>query len=124
MLFVMDTHKTMGAGAYYGSTQSHATHTEGSSKGPETPLVCGNCHDVDHYPLLAGTNVCNNCHSPDGTYDGVDDSEIGAKTNWSSGVYNSDFLQPGKEKWCAGCHDEMPANSRADGRHQCAKHDW
>lgn len=102
-------------GTYYGSTQSHATHTETNSRGPETSLSCSNCHDIYNYPSLADINVCNNCHSPGGSYDGVNDPDFGAKTNWSDGVYNFDILEPGKEKWCASCHDKTPANSKADG---------
>jgi hypothetical protein len=45
----------------------------------------------------------------------VNDS-IGAKDNWDSGVYETtSTLQAGKEKWCAGCHDESSANSKSDG---------
>jgi len=58
---------------------------------------------------LGSTTVCDTCHSPDGSFDGVDDSTIGAKANWDNGAYNDepddDTLRPGKEKWCVGCHD-------------------
>ncbi|NOZ34319.1 MAG: hypothetical protein GXO80_03355 [Chlorobi bacterium] len=64
---------------------------------------------------LSETDVCDNCHSPGGTYDGVNDTVIGAKNNWQNGVYTGNDLTPGKEKWCAGCHDENPANSKVDG---------
>ncbi len=55
---------------------------------------------------LAETDICNTCHSPGGSYDGVNDPVIGAKANWMTGVYDTGGFQPGKEKWCAGCHDE------------------
>ena len=60
---------------------------------------------------LDETDVCNSCHSPEGSYNGVDTvgESVGAKDNWrSNGVYSADniTLKPGKEKWCAGCHDE------------------
>jgi hypothetical protein len=54
---------------------------------------------------LDETDVCNICHSSGLPYDGVDDPDIGAKINWDSGVYESGSLKPGKEEWCAGCHD-------------------
>jgi hypothetical protein len=40
-----------------------------------------------------------------------------AKTNWDSGIYEADgkSLRPGKEYWCASCHDILPANSKKDG---------
>ena len=99
---------------------SHPTHTTVNNKGPATALDCDGCHDTNHYPLfgeadaaesLADTSVCDDCHSPNGAYDGVDDTNIGAKNNWASGVYSGDgsTLDPGKEKWCVGCHDNDPA---------------
>jgi hypothetical protein len=109
-------------GSYYGTMQSHSTHTENDSddlKGPNIP--CSDCHNTSSYPdfadgatTLASTIVCNNCHSPGGAYDGVNDAVIGAKNNWRNGVYASPTLKAGKEKWCAGCHDNQPANSKAD----------
>ncbi len=66
---------------------------------------------------MSETDVCNSCHSNGGVYDGVTSASgsIGAKDNWRSGIYNSGALQSGKEMWCAGCHDDVPANSRQDG---------
>jgi len=112
-----------------GSAQSHSTHTEISGddlKGPG--IYCDTCHDVDKLPYfksgdviaddgkydLAETDVCDNCHSPGGLYDGVSDPEIGAKFNWKNGIYVGAELAVGKEKWCAGCHDDDPAYSKAD----------
>jgi len=96
--------------------QAHLTASYG-------PLIasCDVCHDVNsfpdvHYPprfsdgeYFAHTTVCNTCHSPGGDYDGVDGSNIGAKGNWDTGVYNGSALQAGKEKWCVGCHDDDPS---------------
>ncbi|MFZ3138927.1 MAG: hypothetical protein WA126_16220 [Thermodesulfovibrionales bacterium] len=113
-----------------GTFKSHSTHTENDSddlKGPN--IGCSGCHDTNNYPYfktgtdsngdgkydLSETDVCNTCHSPNGTYNGVSDPVIGAKNNWNLGVYSGNFLRSGKEKWCAGCHDENPANSKADG---------
>ena len=54
------------------------------------PLIasCDVCH-VESYAGefidgqdFANTNVCDTCHSPGGAYNGVDDSDIGAKDNW------------------------------------------
>ena len=83
-------------------------------------LGMNKCHDC-HLGLnpavfvdgeeLEYTNLCDDCHSPGGGYDGVDAASlIGAKNNWDSGVYSAnDLLVPGKEQWCVGCHDDEPA---------------
>jgi len=130
--------QSMGAG----STWSHSTHTENDNTGHSDqmgpmkddggvlkPIYCDTCHDITSMPLfknqdgsgghsLAETDICDNCHSPGGTYNGVNsvDNSVGAKDNWHTGVYNEDrTLQTRKEKWCAGCHDEQPSNSQVDG---------
>jgi len=109
---------------YVQSHPSHHTHL-GAERGPSPSLGCWDCHagseENPHVMLFADnkplpeTRVCDPCHSPEGTYDGVDDPVIGAKNNWASGVYQNNRLRASKEKWCAGCHDEIPAKSRADG---------
>jgi|GEM_PF-4025414 len=107
-----------------GTFQSHSTHTETDAddlKGPG--LYCNDCHDITNFPAfkdgqdLAHTSVCDACHSPGGAVNGVDSTSgsIGAKNSWRSGVYNGYRFQDGKEMWCAGCHDNAPANSRHDG---------
>ncbi len=94
---------------------SHATHLGGNNRGPATAILCTNCHVEGLYPLfengviLSETTVCDPCHSPNGTYDGVEDPIIGAKTNWTVGVYTGDALTTGKEKWCVTCHDDSPS---------------
>ena len=107
---------------------SHATHFAPTAFGPQlTPGICNDCHAfsaathndgevtfTDGRPL-ATTNACNNCHSPGGTYDGVNDAVYGAKANWDTGVYTGGNLITGREKWCAACHDENPANSLTNG---------
>ncbi len=64
--------------------------------------------------------MCDNCHSPSGAFDGVNDPDVGAKygnggelkENWRNGVYAADGeLAPGRERWCATCHDDVPAYS-------------
>lgn len=98
--------------------KSHDTHLS-SVRGPR--IGCADCHMVGDYGLfvdgepLATTSACDSCHSPSGDYDGVDDPVIGAKPNWTDGVYVGDALAAGKQMWCAGCHDNAPANSAADG---------
>lgn len=99
-----------------GTKKSHATHTENDAndlKGPN--LQCSDCHETNNFPrfkdggaTLSATTACNPCHSPGGSYDGVNDPVVGAKANWKTGIYNSDktTLQSGKEKWCVTCHDE------------------
>ena len=105
---------------------THANGFKGSAGGSHTShaalLTCesGNmgCHGSNSPPLmsdgqnLANTTRCNTCHSPGGTYDGVNDSAIGCKANWSNGtsnIYSGGVMISGKEKWCAGCHDESPS---------------
>ena len=125
-------------GTYYGTTQSHSTHTENDSddlKGPN--ITCEDCHDINNFPFfksgtdvsgdgkynLSETDVCDTCHSPSGSYNGVDNSVIGAKNNWCQGVYEVNALKSGKEKWCAGCHDEVPSDSKVDAGGECTKCD-
>ena len=113
-----------------GTSQSHSTHTENDADDIKGPfLTCDACHDTTSFPYfksgtdknndghfdLSETDVCNTCHSPKGTYDGVNDAALGSKANWENGIYQNDHLLAGKEKWCAGCHDEVPANSKIDG---------
>ncbi|MCK4507090.1 MAG: hypothetical protein KAU27_01015, partial [Desulfuromonadales bacterium] len=108
----------------YGSTLSHSTHTENDADDLRGPNInCDVCHDINDFPnfksgtdndgnevySLNETDVCDTCHSPTGTYDGVDDATLGAKPNWGGGIYNGLVLQSGKEKWCATCHDESPS---------------
>ncbi|MCF6282261.1 MAG: right-handed parallel beta-helix repeat-containing protein [Candidatus Polarisedimenticolaceae bacterium] len=122
-----------------GTTAPHSTHTESwpttyppeahadDKRGPA--IYCSVCHNTDSMPTfksgndldgngvisLAETDVCDSCHSPEGTYNGVNsvNGSIGAKDNWNKeGVYTSDgsgTLRPDKGKWCAGCHDESPS---------------
>jgi len=95
---------------------AHKTHLT-ADKGPH--LSCRDCHGdpLQLQPTLfadglefAETGVCDSCHSPEGDYDGVNDTVIGAKSNWAEGVYDDyNNLNPGKEKWCVGCHDGAPS---------------
>ncbi|MEW5804457.1 MAG: choice-of-anchor X domain-containing protein [bacterium] len=109
-----------GCHASYVETQaSHCTHLQ-ADRGPN--LECWDCHagspDQPHTFVFADgkplgeTEVCNPCHSQGGSYDGVDDPDLGAKPNWEQGVYQGNSLKPGKEKWCATCHDQEPAYSQ------------
>jgi hypothetical protein len=92
---------------------SHTIHVTVNNRGPEIPITCTGCHGAYTPPLLSdgldltNTTVCNSCHSPGGRFDGVDNTSIGAKSNWVNGVYNETLgtLNPGMEKWCVGCHD-------------------
>ena len=92
---------------------SHYTHVY-SEIGPS--MICINCHSIDPGTSVfkddkqfSDTTVCNTCHSPGGKYDGVDDAIIGAKPNWNNKIYNGPDIKVGKEKWCAGCHDDVPS---------------
>ena len=101
-----------GGGNYYGTTRSHSTHTEDDANDQKGLHVnaCSDCHVTDAYPCfsdnepqdLAGTAKCNDCHSPEGGFDGVEDPYYGAKALWKSGP-------SGVDKWCAGCHDSVPS---------------
>ncbi|MCF6281687.1 MAG: hypothetical protein L3J28_05650 [Candidatus Polarisedimenticolaceae bacterium] len=120
-----------------GTSTPHSTHTESwlttyppengedDKRGPA--IYCSVCHAVNKMPTfksgtdidgdglirLEETDVCDACHSPEGSYNGVNsvNNSVGAKDNWNKqGVYNTDgSLREGKERWCAGCHDESPA---------------
>jgi hypothetical protein len=107
-----------------GTFKSHSTHTENDADDLKGPYItCNDCHNTNNFPYfksgtdnngdgkydLSETDVCDTCHSPGGTYDGVNDPAIGAKNNWQNGVYSDSSLASGKEKWCAGCHDESPS---------------
>ncbi len=97
---------------------SHTTHLSATNAiGPN--VSCNSCHDVTNMPYfksgpdgngdgnidLTETTVCDTCHSPDGSFDGVDGAAYGARTNWTNGVYTGNVLTAGKEKWCVSCHD-------------------
>jgi len=105
-----------------GSYKSHSTHTERTGADARGPgIYCDTCHDINNFPILkdghnlANTTVCNPCHSPDGMVDGVNHETLGAKNNWSSGVYYGEILPEAKQLWCITCHDGGSANSMADG---------
>ncbi|MFC1819013.1 hypothetical protein ACFL0B_07995, partial [Thermodesulfobacteriota bacterium] len=117
---------------------SHQVHLSGGA--PYGPQIasCGDCHPSNYQGVFsdikgfAFTEVCDPCHSPGGAYDGVNSTSgsVGAKDNWnktpaasfSSDVYSGADLQPGKEKWCVGCHDDVPAQSKgvvSGGNNEC-----
>jgi hypothetical protein len=87
---------------------SHNIHLDNEN------MVCSDCHadPLRFNPSLfadglslPSTSVCGNCHDSGGVVDSVNDPVIGAKSNWSSGVYDAERnLLPGKEDWCLGCH--------------------
>lgn len=103
----------------------HLTHIS-DARGPGLGTDCEECHtslpaDYTNAPQSA----CVGCHGQGGPYDGVFGGTIGAVNNWqntgsSAGatqslVYNSDgTLKPGKEKWCASCHDQDPTGVLID----------
>ena len=108
--------------ACHGGTGSHAIHLDDSDERGPGELACTDCHETDGFPYfvtgtdsdtsghidLSEADVCDECHSPGGSYDGVDSvgQSVGAKDNWDTKVYQTaSTLQSGKEKWCVGCHD-------------------
>ena len=110
--------------------QSHFTHFN-DPKGPQlgTDACFTACHlsssdfriFKDNQPIET-TNVCDACHSPSGSFNGVGDMNpgnpnsvaYGAKYNWGNGIYEPvvppepwpSRLKAGKENWCATCHDD------------------
>ncbi len=104
-----------GCDSCHGHSGSHYRHTDVDP--PAT--ACSDCHNTSSYPgfndgkSLSETTVCDTCHSPSGAFNGVSDAVIGAKPNWPQGAYESGTyptaLRAGKEKWCAGCHDNVPS---------------
>ena len=104
-----------GCDSCHGHSGSHYRHSDVDP--PAT--ACSDCHNTGSYPKftdtqdLSNTNVCNTCHSPNGSFDGVNNAVIGAKPNWELGAYQGGTyptaLRTGKEKWCAGCHDNVPS---------------
>ncbi len=103
-----------GCDSCHGHSGSHYRHSDVDP--PAT--ACGDCHNTSSYPgfsdgkNLSETTVCNTCHSPSGAFDGVTNAVIGAKPNWDQGAYQDTYpgtLRSGKEKWCAGCHDNIPS---------------
>ena len=99
------------ASSCHGALESHPAHVGET----QLSLACADCHDTNNFPLfkdgqdLAGTQVCASCHSAGGSYDGVNDPVIGAKNNFTTGVYAGNALKAGKENWCLGCHDQAPS---------------
>ena len=88
--YCQDCHPNFGAGKHMNGIVSFASGVDSDGNG-----------NIE----LDETDVCDVCHGPDGVYNGVDDSNIGAKVNWNDGVYDGNNLKTGREEWCAGCHD-------------------
>lgn len=114
----------------HGESGSHGVHVRAEDPRGPGGLACDACHDSGNYPYFAEgtdtngngsielteTTVCDDCHSPGGDYNGLDSEggSIGARDNWATGVYETtSTLQPGKARWCAGCHDKSPAQIAA-----------
>ena len=105
----------------HGTRGSHPTHVNNAG-GKGLSVACSQCHNTTNFPTfrskanpnaeltLTQTDICDDCHSPGGTYNGVADTVVGARNNWASGVYSGSSLAEGKEKWCATCHDESPSS--------------
>lgn len=99
----------------HGTLKSHPTHVLSYPEGGMLGVECDQCHDTENFPdfkdglPFGSTTVCDDCHSPGGSYDGVNDTVYGAKRNFKNGVYVGYQLSKGRDKWCAGCHDESPA---------------
>ena len=113
-----DCHSHSTPASYFVGISSHNTHLT-AEFGPKISSCTGadGCHSEGNFSrfndnlTLSATHACDNCHSPNGTYNGV----TLAKASWEEGVYNGTDLKSGKEKWCASCHDEEPASSMGNG---------
>lgn len=96
------------------------THPE-YENGRGIAIQCVYCHPPHGRPPESPYDRCVDCHSPDGVYDGIRSvpvtGSVGARDNWwgigrdpdqdQSAIYDEQGdLRPGKEKWCAGCHDD------------------
>jgi hypothetical protein len=116
----------MHEGGFLGEMPDDAPHNMhmgislGGLHGPQVQS-CIDCHISTQHtlPEMVTAGACDNCHSPGGFYNGVTgdaNGSVGAADNWTDLVRQPDgSITPGKEKWCAGCHDDVPANSHADG---------
>ncbi len=116
--FLLDTTFTGSHAIHFDSTRGpgitscETCHGTGSALGNHT----GHKNDTKNFAGgdledLNATAVCDTCHSPGGSFNGVDSTtdSIGAKNSWTSGVYDTPVtLTIGKEKWCVGCHDSDP----------------
>ncbi len=91
--------------------ETHLTHVRGPAIGSD----CAQCHTGTPDQNNVDDNSCDLCHSSGGPFDGVNDPNFGAISNWEnmesslpatkSLIYENGGLKPGKEKWCATCHD-------------------
>ncbi len=103
------------------SLATHLTDLKGPNFGTNYPPDgCEGCHEPggsskfkDGEEDLTNTTVCDECHSPGGAFPGAGglyNSDIGAKANWDTGIYEADgtTLKSGKENWCLSCHDGEP----------------
>lgn len=95
----------------------------------ETTTKCNTCHSKNGaYNGVGGLGTCsittsrrctNDSNCPAGEKCNVDPDwvDYGAKYNWEKAIYERseplkawpDVLKNGKDKWCAGCHDNLPA---------------
>ena len=110
---------------------SHVIHMSATDPRGPGGMNCTDCHAAGNFPgFVSGTDTdgsgkveldettaCDTCHSPGGSYNGVESTlapsgamSVGAKDNWADEVYETTTtLQAGKEKWCVGCHDNWGA---------------
>ncbi len=119
----------LGAGCFSSTASAydviHNTHLGGTGKWGDFNLDCLNCHlfvwnqDLGAYLTEPDWNACNQCHGPDGAFDGMNDPDIGMLNNLPdtftgpSKIYDADGkLLPRKENWCLGCHDDGISSAR------------
>jgi hypothetical protein len=102
----------------------------------DTNAKCQRCHTGTPAWSNVATERCATCHTIGGKYNGVTDPLIGALNNWEnrgssasaaqSLIYDTaGNLRSGKERWCAGCHDQ-PYEMRTKVIDDCegSLHEW
>ena len=83
----------------------HKSQTDDTHDNGVVNFATGEDLNGDGMIDLSETDVCDTCHSPGGSFDGVDNRTIGAKPNWYTAIYHEGKLREGKADWCLGCHD-------------------
>ncbi len=83
----------------------HASQLADTHDNGAVSFMSGQDANADGHIDLAETDVCDACHGAGGPFDGVNEPIVGAKANWSTGVYDGPALRTDKSGWCLGCHD-------------------
>ena len=126
-----------GAGSLLVADETDAPHLSHLTADRGSGITdCATCHTGIPAFNTLDTGACATCHSTGGVWDGVNDADVGALNNWDnmgdpadateSLIYGVDGnLKPGKDKWCAACHDQ-PYEMRTKVIDDCegSLHEW